>query len=347
MRSDVPVGITLSGGVDSSSIACLLRTFCREPLETFTASYPGEAFDEAPQAGALSQSLGMHSNPIPAEPRELLPTLRKIIRHLKAPIHTPAVLPLWNIMQAARQKVTVLLEGQAPTSSWPAITPTSSPPLPIGWRHRRPWAAVSELAWEFRRVGLRRSVLLAGRAVGPAWTHTLFRRVRGDELVSLRPLATRAAKPVLRDDLPATSDKLNASLMRQHEGRLVDLLHYGDAISMAHSIESRLPFLDHRLVEYCFRLPGRLKYEARARQGSAQRRCAATCRRRFSTRGKKLGFVVPILRWFRERPGDGLSNPEIRQVPPARLSIRPGSMPPSKSIAPARPICRTTFIAGS
>ena len=112
MRSDVPVGTTLSSGLDSSSIACLLRTVYSEPHETFSAAYPGEAFDESKRARELSRSLQMTPHSIPALPEEFLPTLRSCVRHLEGASRTPAVLPLWNIMRQAREHVTVLLEGQ-------------------------------------------------------------------------------------------------------------------------------------------------------------------------------------------------------------------------------------------
>lgn len=304
MRSDVPVGATLSGGVDSSSIVCLLRAFTDAPFETFTASFPGEKFDEAPIAERLSRSLGMSPNPVPANPKELLPELRQIIRHLENPIHTPAVLPLWHIMQAARQKVTVLLEGQGAdellAGYYTNYVTAAADRLWTG----HPLAAAREVGWEMRRVGLKRSVMLAGRAVGPAWGHRLFRRARGDESVYAGPLAQGPEDAPRHRDAPRTHDRLNASLIRQHEGRLVDLLHYGDVISMAHSIESRLPFLDHRLVEYCFRLPGRLKYvngHGKAVLKDAVRRDVPA---EILTTRQKLGFVVPIARWFRERPAE-------------------------------------------
>jgi asparagine synthase (glutamine-hydrolysing) len=302
MRSDVPIGITLSGGVDSSSIACLVRTICGEPLETFTASFPGEPFDESPRATRLAESLGMRPNPIPAQPDDVLPLLRKIIRHLENPIHTPAVLPVWCIMEAARRKVTVLLEGQGADELLAGYYTNFATAAMDRLASGNPLAAAREIGWQVRRTGLARSLLLAGRAVGPEWSHRLFRRARGDEGVYIGPLAAGPQDEPRRDDVPSSSDRLNRSLMRQHEGRLVDLLHYGDAISMAHSLESRLPYLDHRLVEYCFRLPGCLKYRKGHGKALLKEAVRSDVPGDIVDSRRKLGFVVPIARWFRQQP---------------------------------------------
>lgn len=302
MRSDVPVGITLSGGVDSSSIACLLRTFCGEPLQTFTASFPGEAFDEAPAAARLAHKLGLHANAVPVEASELLPKLRQIIRHLEAPIHTPAVLPLWSIMETARRKVTVLLEGQGADELLAGYYTNFATAVTDHFAHGRLRSAAEELGWELRRVGPRRALLLAGRAAGPLWSHRLFRQLRGDEGVYRGPLAAGPADEPPLPDRPPIADRLNASLRHQHEGRLVDLLHYGDMISMAHSIESRLPFLDHRLVEFCFRLPGALKYRQGHGKAILKQAVRGDVPAEVLDNRRKLGFVVPIARWFREQP---------------------------------------------
>ena len=105
-----------------------------------------------------------------------------------------------------------------------------------------------------------------------------------------------------RDGAPVYGEALTNHLRRSHERGLATLLHYGDAISMAHSIESRLPFLDHRLVEFVFSLPG--EYKVRDGRGKVLLREAvrgdvpdAILRDR-----PKLGFVVPIRDWFRSQP---------------------------------------------
>jgi len=301
MRSDVPVGSTLSGGVDSSSIVCLLRTFYDGPHETFTASYPGEDFDEAGRARALSDKLGMSPNPIPALAGDFLDLMRHCVRHIEGPNRAPAVLPLWNIMKTAREKVTVLLEGQGadellagyPHPDFPALVADH---LAAG----HPGRALHELRSQVGIIGAREVVLWATRAMFPR-AQGLFTRARGDAFVLDGDLATATAGPSGRlDPPPPIRGRLNRLLREQHEGGLVALLHHGDAISMAHSIESRLPYMDYRLVEAVFRMPGELKIQSGLGKAVLRRAVHDDVPHELLYARRKLGFRTPLARWFRE-----------------------------------------------
>lgn len=317
MRSDVPVGSTLSGGVDSSALACLLRKFYTQPHETFSASYAGKPFDEAPAAERLSLELGMTPNAVPATTNQFLDVLRRCVFHLDSPVHTPAVLPLWNIMEAMRRKVVVAIEGQGADELFAGYA-TQSFPSALADRlagghflegasqlriHQKQWGASLTGAWILRRLF-------------PS-AHQIFRQLRGDESVYSGPLKDGPDSWTSSEPQPVFQDRLTQLLYEQHTGGLRALLHYGDAISMAHSVESRLPFMDYRLVEFGFRLPGYLKF----RDGHGKAVLKDSLRsvvpgRILDTRGK-LGFVTPIVDWFRERPEETvypiLRDPRCRQ----------------------------------
>ena len=311
MRSDVPVGNTLSGGVDSSALACMLREFYQQPHETFTASYPGMPFDEAPIAAQLSQDLGMNSNLVPATTTEFIDTLKRCVFHMDSPVHTPAVLPLWNIMEAMRKKVVVAIEGQGADELFGGYATQVFPSafadrlagghLVDGARellaHRSHWGSGQTAAWSARRS-------IPG-------SHAILRRIRGDEAVYAGPLANGPANWTPETPPPKFKDRVTQLLYSQHTGGLRALLHYGDSISMAHSIESRLPFMDYRLVEFGFRLPGHLKF--RNAHGKAVLKDAVrpfVPARIVDTRGK-LGFVTPISKWFRDQAGE-IVHPVLR-----------------------------------
>jgi asparagine synthase (glutamine-hydrolysing) len=301
MRSDVPVGTTLSGGVDSSAIVCLLRSFYDDPHETFTASYAGESYDESDDAVALATRLGMNPNRLPAQDEDFLPTLRKVVHHLEAPVYNPAVFPLWNIMRGAREKVTVVLEGQGADELFGGYVRSAYPFSVLDHlAGGRLLSAAKAFRWNLRVCGAPATLMWTGRALAP-WVHRFYRRIRGDERVYLGPLRDAAGgSPARRNGrMPGV---LNRHLRDQHEGTLVDLLHYGDAISMAFSLESRLPFMDYRLVEYAFRIPGHLKVgEGRGKLvlRNAVRRDVPL---EVIDSRRKLGFPTPIAKWFRERP---------------------------------------------
>ncbi len=112
MRSDVTVGTTLSGGVDSSTIVSLLRTFYDGEHQAFTAEFKGTEYDESVAAGHLASKLGLKHHRIASPSSDFLGTLTRIVHHMDGPTQCPATLPLWNIMRSMRGRIVVALEGQ-------------------------------------------------------------------------------------------------------------------------------------------------------------------------------------------------------------------------------------------
>lgn len=300
MRSDVPVGSTLSSGLDSSSIVFLLRHFYHGEHDTFSASYD-EGVSEAEAAREVSLSLGMRPNAVPAFSGDFLETLRKCVWHLESPSRTPAVIPLWNIMAAARERVTVMLEGQGADELLAGYAHQCFVPATLGrLDERRPWQALRELRGHIENLGPLTILLWAARTAFPSGQRVLT-AWRGDSAVYAGPL--RHGERIRNDDArPEIKDRLNAELRTQHEGQLVALLHYGDAISMAHSIESRLPFMDYRLVEFTFRVPGRLKMRDGLGKWLLRYAVRNDVPDRIRLNRRKLGFVTPIGQWFRDAP---------------------------------------------
>lgn len=303
MRSDVPIGTTLSGGIDSSTLLCLLAKFHKGRHDTFTAEFPGDAKNEAPIAKALSEQLGMTPHMIPAFETDFLPDLRKIIYHLEAPQSEPTVLPLWNIMRHARKKVTVVIEGQGADEElagyiracigvhlWDLLKRGA-----LGQMGRELKLHLQEFSW-------RSSLAVSARVASPSWVHGLFRRWRGVESVYAGPLRQARPRIPVRSDAPRYADSLNNLLLWQHENELVNLLQYGDAISMANSLESRLPFLDYRLVEFLFRLPGRFKVRNGHSKAVLKDGVSKYVPEHILWNRGKIGFDMPIASWFRERP---------------------------------------------
>lgn len=306
MRSDVPVGTTLSSGMDSSSLVCLLRTFYAGEHQAFTAQFAGSDYDETAAAGRLARELGMSHFPIPT-PVDFLPTLERVVHHMDGPTRCPATLPLWHIMRAMRGRIVVCLDGQGAdellAGYYQMVAPAAVADAVRAGRWRQAGRALHAalLPREGGWRGAIRGGLEFARAAAPS-SHRTFRRIRGDESVYAGVLADGPDTQPEREDAPQCGEALSTKLRRSHETSLTALLHYGDAISMAHSIESRLPFLDHRLVEFVFSLPG--EYKVRDGQGKALLREAVRgCVPDAILRDRpKLGFVVPIREWFRSQP---------------------------------------------
>jgi asparagine synthase (glutamine-hydrolysing) len=303
MRSDVPVGSMLSSGIDSSSIVCLLRSFDSSPHATFSAAYPEAAVNEAPRAEALARELGMEPNAVPGLPEDFLGTLSRCVEHLEGPHRSPAVLPVWNIMQAASQSVTCLLDGQG-ADELLAGYPEACFPFAC-WdlvRRGRFVAAAREARLQAVSLGAPTALAWLGRTALPS-SQRLLTAARGDARVLAGPLAAAPPGPTDRaDPVPPQSDALNAELRRQHEGNLAHLLHYGDALSMAHGVESRLPFMDYRLVEAVFRMPGHYKLRDGLGKAVLRKAMRGTVPDDILDERRKRAFTTPIARWFRDEP---------------------------------------------
>lgn len=310
MRADVPVGTTLSGGVDSSTVASLLRTFYDGPHKTFTASYGGGPGDETELAGRLSRQLGMEHHPVSALPGDVLPLLEKIVWHMDAPTQCPATIPVYKIMESMRKEVVVALEGQGADELLGGYAEQAPAAILDAALRGDVVEAASSLRWQMHRLGPVRGSLTVARLAMP-WLHRAFRSVRGDEAVYAGPLAGGPDRFADRADAPDMPGIFNDRLRHMHEGGLVTLLHYGDAMSMAHSVESRLPFMDYRLVEFGFRMPARHKVKRGYGKAVLRHAVRDDVPDWILHPRKKLGFVTPIARWFRESPED-IVNPVLR-----------------------------------
>ena len=112
MRSDVPVGTTLSGGIDSSTLVCFLRTFYSGEHDAFTAMFDEADYDESAVAADLAGTLGLRHHSVQSPPQDLIAIIERIVHHMDGPTQNPSTIPLWNIMKAMRGKIVVALEGQ-------------------------------------------------------------------------------------------------------------------------------------------------------------------------------------------------------------------------------------------
>jgi asparagine synthase (glutamine-hydrolysing) len=329
LRSDVAVGITLSGGLDSTAILheADVQVGGRDGLAAYTAVYGasgGPGHDE--WAWALEALRGhrcVQLHAVEAEAGDWLDILRRIVWHMDGPGYSPAVFPLWKIMERAHgDDVPVLLEGQGADE------------LLGGYVHHRAAAFVDDLRnLPTREAPARaRSALLAVRE---ARHSSSVKRFLADAAVAVDPRVDSAQQRHVgvRDALDPEFAALAAatpSTPRPHGAGRLDrtlrndfsretlpgFLHYGDAVSMAHSVEARHPFLDVRLVEFVMRLPpdrklalGRTKVLLRAH---LQRRGQV----RIANRRDKRGFPTPANRWLARDNGavlrDLLLNPRAR-----------------------------------
>jgi asparagine synthase (glutamine-hydrolysing) len=311
LLSDVPVGILLSGGIDSGLLLALMNEQ-GGPWPAYTVGY-GEVFedDELADAKETAAVLGARHVPVTIDQAEFERSLPKIVECLEEPIAASSIVPMYFVSQRAREDVKVALIGQGPDElfggykrhlgihygNWWRWLPTGLRSV-VGFavnrlsRNEMLKRGVSSLATENRLKRYQDVFSLA-----PEQTiHTLFREgllpaLGSDGLVEY----WRALLPQME-----YTDELGGFQLLEIRSSLPDeLLMYADKLSMAHSLELRVPYLDRTVVEYIQRLGANLKIRRNTRKWLHRQVCQRYLPQRILKR-KKRGFAVNVVdAWFR------------------------------------------------
>jgi asparagine synthase (glutamine-hydrolysing) len=253
-----------------------------------------------------------------------LQTLRKIIRFMDGPGYSPAVFPLWHIAStASRQQVKVLMEGQGADELLGGYTDYAAAAMLGKLVHllsRFQWVALGrEVMSCFAAFGASVFLIRLSRLMFP-WLIEFNYRHSG-LLGVMRPEFIERVKPRL-ENMPArrnSSESLAENVMRfDFSSRILPgLLQYGDTVSMANGIESRLPFLDFRLVEFCARLPIEWKIRAGRTKFILREYLRQINQAEIADRQDKKGYPTPIERLFKSNDGEMLR--EVLLSPDARI----------------------------
>jgi asparagine synthase (glutamine-hydrolysing) len=299
LRSDVPVGSCLSGGIDSSSIVSLLSAQRRgEKQATFSARFKDPAIDEGKYIESVSNRLSVANYTTYPDPHRMIEELDEFIWHQEHPFVGPSIYAQWCVMRLAKDRdVTVLLDGQGADESLAGYLASQS------FYYR-------DLFADFRWITLARSAFTQCKLSG-------LHAVAGAVIPQLPVIGSRVAsllgnRTCLLPDFstiafaPPTvapakfKSALNNELYQQMRcSMLPKLLRFADRSSMAFSRETRLPFLDHRLVEFLFAIP-----EAQKIRGTTTKLVLRNAMRgklpdEVLNRTDKKGFETPQATWLR------------------------------------------------
>lgn len=311
MRSDVPVGLSLSGGLDSSAVARLAARFTTSPIECFSLKYEDHPrHDESDYAAAAADDPASYTlHWIRPDPRNLFDTMREIVWHHDTPAAARGRYASWFVLREARRHVTVLLDGQGSDEMLAGYSRFVTTYLidRLTGRYGRPegqplWRSLRELStvaassvWAWREIA---SGALFRKLGVPPW---IGARVFGPSYPAAEadPLAQPEAWPVRRFPRPYRS-RLNNALWHEFTyAGLGETLRGHDALAMAHSLENRSPFLDHRLVEFCFTLPADEKIRDGWTKSLLRRALTDVLPPTIRDRRRKLGFPIPLDAWLR------------------------------------------------
>ena len=304
LRSDVPVGLTLSGGLDSTGILAAAAKYATTPLTSFTSVYGQGEAGELPWAQRASTAANSPLIPVEAPQQDWLQMLRQIAWHMDGPGYSPAVYPLWHLMKRARSDgVPVLLEGQGADEAlagYPQYAVLDLLGYIGGKSEGRTLAGISARVRALRRTfSLPWVAAWSARELSPALLSWHRRRVGFQSL--MRPGVTLPSVP---EHSVIDSDKVKERLLMDHSRTILPgLLHYGDAISMAHGIESRHPFMDYRLVEWMFKLPARLRFHHNETKWVLREYLRHNGQAAIGNRPDKKGYPTPVGKWLASEQG--------------------------------------------
>lgn len=309
--SDVPVGLLLSGGIDSGLLLGLMNEFGRN-WPTYTVGYGKDfADDELEDAMITARHYGASNAPVWLDRKTFEGALPKIVSSMEEPIASSSIVPMYFVCERARQDVTVALIGQGPDELLGGYTRHLGVAYGAAWR-KLPKPMRSLLSAVIKRIprseALKRGTASLGVSDRMQRYQDVFSIVPNSIISSLfRPgVLPRATDDALAEcwEMHRTAidglDELGGLQLLELRSSLPDeLLMYGDKISMAHSLEARVPFLDREVVEYVQRLGPQFKVRNGQRKWLHRKVCS-----RFLPpsiiRRKKRGFAVNVVDdWFR------------------------------------------------
>ena len=317
LMADVPLGMFLSGGIDSSAIAAVMSGMVSEPIKTFSVAFAEREANELEYARLVADAYKTNHHEIVVSPEQFFDALPRLVWHEDEPLAHPSSVALYFVSRLASQHVKVVLTGEGSDEMLAGYGRYRRTiwNLALGQRYNKftPSVARDTIRKQIERMmpgGRMRqklmrtflvlspeleSIYFDNFAVFPApmqqnmFTRETMDRIRGvDPYVELRRLLERTKDLSLLDGL----------LYADIKTYLHELLMKQDQMSMATSIESRVPFLDHKLVEFTAKMPDAMKLRGGTTKYVLRESMKGVLPEKILSRSK-MGFPVPIGRWFR------------------------------------------------
>ena len=312
LMSDVPLGLFLSGGLDSSGLAALMAPMVRAPIRTFSVGFAEREANELGYARLAARAVGAEHREVVVSPGEFFQALPRLIWHEDEPIAFHSSVPLYFVSRLAHEHVKVVLTGEGAdelflgynryrVTAWNDRVGTMYGAVVPRTIRQRLHTLTGRLPRAVRRYAERTFIALPPGPRALFYENfAVFTERRQRELLASPGFL--AARDPYAEELRCygeatggTPDRMSQADLQTY---LVELLMKQDQMSMAASVESRVPFLDHELVEHAVAIPARFKL--RGLRTKAVLRAALSDRvpRPILTR-RKMGFPVPVGGWFR------------------------------------------------
>lgn len=315
LMADVPLGMFLSGGIDSSAIAAMMSGMVDEPIKTFSVGFSEREANELEYARVVARAFGTDHHEIVISPEQFFEALPRLVWHEDEPIGFIASVPLYFVSKLAQQHVKVVLTGEG------------SDEILAGYGRYQKAVTLLNYGEKYENYtpGFLRDVVRGGVATLPGALNRKLNRTflsRGADVENLffdnfsvfsramqAGLFSDETKARIADHNPYNgqnewlaqadaADLLDKLLYIDTKTYLHELLMKQDQMSMAASIESRVPFLDHKLVEFTARMPERMKLRGKTTKWVLREAMRGILPEEILNR-PKMGFPVPVGGWFR------------------------------------------------
>jgi len=315
MISDVPLGLMLSGGIDSSVVLSEMASISSDPVKTFSIGFEQDAYNELPHARLVAERFGTDHHELVVRP-DAVEILPRLVRHYGEPFADSSAIPSFYLAEMTRREVTVALNGDGGDESFGGYLRHVANSATAGLDRipRRPRAAVAYLTSQVPGATDRRGLASYARrllesadldGVERYMDHVSIFRLRERERYldpDFRDAidTTRAQRFIRHAWFTAPCDRPLDRLLSVDVNTYLpyDLLVKMDIASMAHGLEARSPFLDHEVMEFAASLPTSAKVSL-LRKKRLVRRAYADRLPASVLRGRKRGFAVPLEHWLR------------------------------------------------
>ena len=311
LRSDVPVGSCLSGGLDSSSIVCLLHDMLSTQnttalQKTFSAYAREQAYDESRYAEEVIRAIRVEAHHVYPDFETLFDTLDTLLWHQDEPFGSASIYAQWHVFRLAKSGgVTVMLDGQGSDEQLAGYYPFYGTRLAELLVRGRWIRLVREIQKTIREGHVNRGAVLRrliGALIPNAWMPFMPSDSQSsNDWFDMEKLGARSIhwRQQYGEFKPDVNTALRVQLTRTN---LPMLLHWEDRNSMAHSIEARVPFLDYRLVEFILSLPSDHKISNATTKRVLRDSMKGYVPESIIQRRDKMGFVTPEEHWVRTHP---------------------------------------------
>jgi asparagine synthase (glutamine-hydrolysing) len=311
LMSDVPLGVFLSGGVDSSAIAALMTRMTGQPVTSFSVGYGEQAFSELEFARRTAAAIGSRHREVVVARDDFFAALPRLIWHEDEPIAWPSSVPLYFVAKLAAEDIKVVLTGEGADELFGGYARYAYylanrdrmrmyarlPEAPR--RALRRWVADTPLLTASVRRKVQHTILARQPGLESFYLDNFYCAFSGDELRQIYPRLAPTAYDTYLGFWRGGQNRspLGQLLYADQKTYLVELLMKQDQMSMAASIESRVPFLDHIFVEFSASVPDRLK----VRRGTGKyilREAVKDILPQETLVRPKMGFPTPLVAWL-------------------------------------------------